>query len=159
STRITSVPAPSDYYSFTVPTDQRVTLALKFLGASGLTLELQDGSGTTLATGVSADNLDQVIDRQLLTAGTYYPRITAPRIPGQASGDYSLVVTRAATFDTKPNDSFATAQDITGTVGSLGSFLNTTRVLNAADSGWWDSTGFHNATNKNYIAGQSAGTQ
>jgi subtilisin family serine protease len=31
-------------------------------------------------------------------------------------------------------------------------------VLNAADSGWYDSTGFHDSTNTNYITGESFGT-
>jgi hypothetical protein len=133
STRIASTAATPSYFSFTVDHDERVTLALKGLGAAGLNLQLQNESGTTLATGVSAANLDQVINRYLLTQGTYYARIS-----GQASGDYSLVVTRDADFDTEPNGTLATAQSIDGVVGTLGyvaSSGNTTgaRVLYFVD--------------------------
>lgn len=34
-----------------------------------------------------------------------------------------------------------------------------TVTISSADSGWYDSTGFHDAANKNYIAGSLAGTR
>jgi hypothetical protein len=115
STRISLTTASPAYYSFTVDQAEPVTLALKGLTAGGLTLQLQDGSGTTLASGVSAGNLDQVINRFPLTPGTYYARVT-----GTISTDYSLLVTRNVDFDTEPNDTMAHAQNITGTVGAVG---------------------------------------
>ena len=60
---------------------------------------------------------------------------------------------RNAAFDTEPR---ATPQSLDGTQGVLGN-IGATTTLNAVDSGWWDSTGYHDSTNKNYAAGRSGG--
>src|SRR5262249_17901334 len=51
--------------------------------------------------------------------GTYYARLTGAGVPRA----FDLVITRGADFDTHPNGTFATAQDITGTVGALGAIV------------------------------------
>jgi hypothetical protein len=84
-----------DHYSFTMGSGQTTTLALK---GSGGTLELLDGLGVPVASGVSAANLDQVINNFAAAPGTYYARVTTTNIT-----DYSLVVTRDADFDTENN--------------------------------------------------------
>lgn len=106
----------SDFYSFTLGAGGTTTLALKALTAGAVNVELQDGTGTVLAVGsAGATNLDKVISNFFVaTAGTYYARVSG------ASATYSLVVTRNAAFDTEGNDTFGTAQNISGTPAVLG---------------------------------------
>ena len=59
-------------------------------------MELLDSGDNLLATGVAAGNLDSVISRYVVgTGGVYYARVTGP------GGEYNLVVTRDAAFDTE----------------------------------------------------------
>jgi hypothetical protein len=117
STLIRFVPPSSDFYSFHLDAGQEATLGLKALGQGSVNLEVQDAAGDVLATGTAgAADVDKAIE--LFTApaaGTYYARISTNSLT-----DYSLVVTRGATFDLKNNGSFATAQAIDGTQGVLG---------------------------------------
>ena len=105
--------ATPDYYSFSLTAGQTATLALTGLSSGDLTLALENSAGTTLALGRTGEtSQEQVINSFLATtAGTYYVRLTGTDPDGT---DYSLVVTRNAEFDTEPNDSIATAQDIVG---------------------------------------------
>jgi hypothetical protein len=109
--------AEADVYSFALSAGQSATVALTALAGSGAHLDILDGTGMVLATGVAgATNLDAAISNFLApTSGTYYARIT-----GASTEVYSLVVTRSAAFDTEPNDSFASAQDISGPRAALG---------------------------------------
>src|SRR5262245_11027474 len=109
-------PASSDFYSFTLGAGETTTLALEAVGAGTFNVELQDGAGAVLATGTGgASNLDKVISNFTATAaGTYYARVSG------AAATYSLVVTRNAAFDTEANDTFAAAQNVSGTQGALG---------------------------------------
>jgi hypothetical protein len=92
---------------------------------------------------------------------------------GGTTGFYSVQVTLNAAVENEgnlvgaSNDTSATAQSLDGAfvglqtsltsgaraavLGSLGG----TVTVNATDAGWWDSTGAHTATNKNYFVGQS----
>src|SRR4029077_10331808 len=56
--------------------------------------------------------------------GLYYARVS-----GNLPSDYSLVVTRDATFETESNDTFATAQNISGTQGVLGAVTSSSTKL------------------------------
>jgi hypothetical protein len=118
----TNTPPPvpvvkADFYSFNMLKDATTTLALKTLNPGNLTLQLQDASGVTVATGVTgSSNLDSVISNFPVTVtGIYYARVT-----GDGNTNYSLVVTRNAAFDTEPNDTFGTAQSVSNTNGALG---------------------------------------
>jgi hypothetical protein len=110
-------PLPSDYYSLTLGAGQTVTLGVT---GTNVILELQDANGMVVATGRSlTTNLNQVINNfRATTAGTYYAAVRGAA--GTMGVNYTLVVTRNADFDTERNDTAATAQDITGTVGALG---------------------------------------
>ncbi len=109
-----------DLYSFTMASGQSTTLALK---GSGAIVELLDSLGSPLAIGVSAANLDQVINNFTAAAGTYFARVTSTGI-----SDYSLIATRDASIGTQLNDSIATAQDLEGTSHVLGA-LSVSPVL------------------------------
>lgn len=109
-----------DWFSFTLDDGEVATLALTSLSSGAITLDLFDDLGDTLATGSGgAANLDSVISqfRDSTTDGaadTYYARLIG-------TGQYSLVITRGADFDTEPNDELAPlAQDITSSGAVLG---------------------------------------
>jgi hypothetical protein len=117
STRTTPPNPGADYYSFSLDAGQHVTVAAAGLTSGNLTLDLRNGSDTVLATGVGgATNLNKVIsDFVALAASTYYVRLS-----GDSNVPYTLVVTKDAAFDTEPNGTFATAQDVSGRQGALG---------------------------------------
>jgi hypothetical protein len=86
--------------------------------ANPLHVQLLDPSGNVVADGdAGATNVDESISNFIAPAdGTYYVRMT-----GTGSGrDYTVVVTRGATFDLEDNDIAAQAQDITNSGGALG---------------------------------------
>ena len=122
---VISVPAAAeDWYQFDLADGQSATLALTAPSASNVAVELYAADGTTLLTsGIAAGNVSQVINNFVdnTTDGTdtaYFARVTGN------GGDYSLLVTRDADFDTETNDDLATAQEITlpgAVLGYLGS--------------------------------------
>ncbi|MEO8270975.1 MAG: lectin-like protein, partial [Aureliella sp.] len=109
--------------------------------------------------GLQSGSLQQVIDDYVATAtGKYYVKISG------TGSDYSLVVTVNATFDIGRNDSIATAQpiispEIGGSRTVLGYVGSESKTLDYVDSGWWNSGGYHDATNDNYLTGQAYGEQ
>src|SRR5262249_23801841 len=114
---------PHDNYSFTVGTDQNVTVVLESLTGGDINVVLQNAAGTTtLPAGArGATNVDQAIyNFNLPGAGTYNLAIT-----GAVNTAYSLVVVLDAVFDLEANDSSSQARDMNGVVGSLG-YLETT---------------------------------
>ena len=115
-------PTPStgmDFFSFGLAAGESASLVARSLTAGSISLTLQDASGTVLTSGAGgAINLDQSIQNFVApVAGTYYAVIT-----GASVTQYNLVVTRGAAFEKEPNNSLATAQDISGTLGALGAF-------------------------------------
>jgi hypothetical protein len=154
--RLTTPGTWNDYYSFTATAGEPTSIILKNLSGGGTGLSLEDGSGAVLATGAGgAANFDLGIANFVPAAtGTYYVRVS-----GAPAATYSLVVTKGAAFGTEANDNFATAQSIDGVGGVLanvgGAGSGPTVTLNWTDSGWWDSTGSHTASNKNYLVGLS----
>jgi hypothetical protein len=114
-------PTTADFYSFHLNAGQTATAALKVLTTANVTLELEDADGTSLAIGrTGATNLDRVLNNFVAPAdGVYYLRVIGAT-GADGHKDYSLVVTRNADFDTEPNNTLATAQDISGTAGALG---------------------------------------
>ena len=158
-----STPATwNHYYSFTAAANETLSVALKDLTGSGANVLVENGSGKVLASGAAgAANYDSGISNfTLSTAGTYYLVVQ-----GNAAATYNLVVLRDAAFDAQYNDSSDTAQSIDGLGGVLGDIpgagvpAGNTLTLNWIDSGWWDSTGFHDSTNPNYLAGLAEGVQ
>jgi protocatechuate 3,4-dioxygenase beta subunit len=113
------VPPPDDYYSFTLAANQSATIALTDLSGNTATMDLEDGSGNVLATATTGgSNVSEVINNFVASsAGTYYVHIA-----GNGT-QYSLVVTRGATFSQKPNQDIAHAQNITTQAGVLGHLI------------------------------------
>ena len=117
---VISVPTGNeDWYFFELDDAETATIGFSQVSGSGSQLELYAADGTTLlASGVTANNLDQVISQYMdgTTDGspdTYYVRVVGTESP------YSLVVTRNADFDTESNN-LGSSQDLTGMGGVLG---------------------------------------
>ena len=107
-----------DYYSFKLSRGQATTIAVESLTGGSVQISLVDGKGNVLATGVGgATNVSESIEKFLASSSaTYYVLVT-----GDAGVQYSLTVTRGATFSIQPHNSYSTAEDVTGTGGVLGS--------------------------------------
>jgi hypothetical protein len=153
-------PATPDLYSFNLDAGESATVAVTALSTGNLSVQLQNSAGTTVATGSGGSiNVAEVISNFVApAAGTYFA------VVGSGGVDYSLLVTRNADFDTEDNNDLASAREVLSTpvagrqwvLGSLGTGPSLT--VDAADSGWWDSTGSHDASNDNFIVG-TLGTQ
>ena len=121
----------SDYYAVPLVAGQTVTLAATDQsGAAGtINVSLLNSSGTTVATGTPmTTNVDGAVENfTATTAGTYYVDVTGVA----ANITYVLVVTRGADFDLKGNSTQATAQNISGTDGVLGT------ILSSAPTDWY----------------------
>lgn len=101
----TAQSASSDVYEFSLFPGQSTTLGI----AGDVELSLLDSGEQLIATGVTATDLDQVINNFVSPAGgTFFAVITS--IVDDI--DYSLVITKDADFDSEENDSIATAQTL-----------------------------------------------
>jgi extracellular elastinolytic metalloproteinase len=106
------------------------TVSLRLNTTPSVRLELQDAAGHVVAVGAAGtSNFDRGLSYVPTAGGTYYLRLL-----GTANANYQLVVTRNAGFEAEPNDTLATAQDITGTRGVLGA------VATATDVDWYKVT-------------------
>ncbi len=104
------LPTDEDWYEFTLDAGESATLAATSLtGGKNVQFELQDASGTVLATSIPGPaNLGETIaDFFATTGGAYYVRVS-----GDSGAAYSLVVTRNTEFDAEPNDDMASAQAV-----------------------------------------------
>src|SRR5262249_1280571 len=114
---VTDTTTGNDFYAFSLAAGDTATIALQV--ASGTpSLLLQNSAGTTLALSAAGPtNVSRVItDFTATVAGTYYAVVN-----NTTSGlTYQLLVTRNAEFDTEPNNTFATAQNIGGAGVVLG---------------------------------------
>ena len=109
---VTTAPPLLDYYKFTLGFSERATLALTALAGGTVSLELQDASGNTVATGTPGKaNVPAVIDRTL-SPGTYYAVVK-----GDSGAPYSVTVLRQAAFDLEPNNELGSAQDVSDVSG------------------------------------------
>ena len=106
-----------DYYSFSLTVGQSATIVAKSLNGQNVQISIVDRNGDVLATGVGGStNVSESIENFVATSsGTYYVEIT-----GDPGLQYSLVVTRGATFTIQPHNSISTAENVTGTNGVLG---------------------------------------
>lgn len=115
-----AAPAWDDFYSFTADPNTTISAVLNQLAGSGVSMAIEDGSGTVLATATpGATNYSAGLSNlSLIAGGTYYVHVS-----GVAAGTYSVVVTMNAAFDTERNDTFDTAEDISGVAGALGAIV------------------------------------
>ena len=98
-----------DYYSFSLGAGDSISVGVAGLTAGALHVSLTDASGTVLAVGAAgATNLAETISDFAVAAGGTYEVL----IYGDAGVNYSLVVTRNASFDTEPNDLLTTPQPV-----------------------------------------------
>jgi uncharacterized delta-60 repeat protein len=109
----------ADYYAFDLAAGEHVTLLATTPAAANMTMALLDAGGSALTTASSGvSGLSALIDQySVAAAGTYYLKMT-----GNGGARYTLLVNRNAAIDLEPNDTAATAQDITpsgAVVGSL----------------------------------------
>lgn len=106
-----------DWYSFSVDGDQRITLAVAARPEGDFTLDLYNGAGELVATGIpdgARSNLDQVIDSYAASGpDTWYAAVGG-------EGDYSLLVTRDIAFEREPNSRGEDAQPLLSTEAALG---------------------------------------
>ncbi|MFN0020991.1 MAG: beta strand repeat-containing protein [Pirellulaceae bacterium] len=103
-----------DVYSFNLTANQTTTLATQ----RDSTVELLNSVGVVLATGIPASNVSSIISNFTASAtDVYYARVTRPF----GVGEYSLIVTKNAAFDTENNNSISTAQNIGNVNVALGS--------------------------------------
>ena len=88
-----------DFYRFDAVQGDVITLAATAVSGSAdsMSLQLLDSSGTVLATGSSgAENVDRFVqDYEIQSLATYFVRVGSTN----DDVDYSLVITRNATFD------------------------------------------------------------
>ncbi len=120
-----------DFYSFDLLADQAASLVVTGLGAGTSTLELLDADGTSLALGQGGwNNVNDSIANFIAPAdGTYYARV-------RGDGDYSLVVTRGASFYTESTSGKTFDLGPTNIVLSHGSTYHSL-ILNDAPAGYW----------------------
>lgn len=130
---VTTAPPLLDYFKFTLGASERATLALTALAGGTVSLELQDASGTRVATGTPGKaNVHAVIDRTL-SPGTYYAVVK-----GDSGAPYSLTVFRQAAFDLEPNNESSSAQDVRDVSGQatlVGALLSPDPVFVTPGSG------------------------
>ena len=106
-----------DYYSFGLTAGQNATVVAQSLNGQAVQISIVDADGDVLAIGMAgASNVSQSIaDFVAPSDGTYYVEVT-----GDPGVQYSIAVTRDATFSLQPHNSASTAQSLNGTSGVLG---------------------------------------
>jgi extracellular elastinolytic metalloproteinase len=116
---VLTVFADSDYYSLTLEEGQKTSVALRNILGGGVTFEIRDAHGQTLASSTAAGgtNVDEVLaDFVAPTDSVYYIVVMTTG----AAADYHLVVTRDAAFEVETNSTPAVAQVLGGNAGVLG---------------------------------------
>lgn len=131
----TTLPTPVtsfDYYSFSATAGDHIASVASTLSSGSLAFTLRDASNNVLATSTSGSaNVSQAIaDFTVPSTGTYYIAVSS----GGAATDYSLVVNRNLTFDLKPHNTLATAQDMSGTGKAIGYLTGATTVTFEPDN-------------------------
>ncbi len=133
STLIAEMPPTVDYYTIQLDAGQSATLGVSSLAdISGLVLQIRDASDNVLAESAGGTgSFDAVIsDFVAESTGTYYAVISSA-----SPGDYSLIVTRNAAFETEPNDAITTVQDLGVDTSVLGGVETDVRTLVDSFSG------------------------
>ncbi|HKM53703.1 MAG TPA: SdrD B-like domain-containing protein, partial [Isosphaeraceae bacterium] len=119
-----------DYYKFNLSAGQSATIVAQSLNGSKVQISLVDGKGTVLATGTggSTNVATQIENFVASRGGTYYVQVS-----GDPGVQYSLAVTRGATFTIQPHNSYDTAQPLSGTKGALGYLAKPSATLYLLD--------------------------
>ncbi len=119
-----------DYYKFNLSAGQSVTVVVQSLNGRNVQISLVSSKGTVLATGTpGSTNVSAKIETFVApSAGIYYVEVS-----GDPGVQYSLVVTRGATFTIQPHNSYNTAQPLTGTKGVLGDLAKPVATLYLLD--------------------------
>lgn len=154
-------PGP-DLFSFNLSAGDTAAITISNLSSSGnIQVELLNGAGSVVATGTStATNVSSAVaSYSTIATGTYYVRVS-----GIPNTEYNLLVTRNATVELENNNSIATAQPVTspqvaGRRWVTGAVKHNITTIQAIDTGWYDSFGFHGPTNTNYFVGQLDATR
>ena len=114
----------ADCYSFQLQAGESATVVASALNSKAVRFALEDDQGNVLgfSQGGTAD-ISAVLNNFVASSdGTYYVLVS-----GAIGVQYNLVVTRGADFSTAPNNTLATAQDLTATElsgnGKLGGVL------------------------------------
>ncbi len=118
TTTAPAVPPPvPDYYSFSLSAGQHASIAIKSLSGGDLQVELENAQGAALVQATAGPaNVDKAIaDFTAPSAGTYILRILGGR-----DLDYNLLLTRGSLFDLEPNNTFASAQTLSGGSSAFG---------------------------------------
>jgi subtilisin family serine protease len=128
-------PSP-DYYAVNLEAGEKATIAVTAINGTGVSLELQDSSGATLATSSGgAANANKVIDGfEAPAQGVYYAVVTS----NSGGVEYSLVATRSAGFDLEGNNDVASAQHADGGQTILGAVAPSDPVFVTPGSGGLD---------------------
>ncbi len=120
----TSLGGGDDWFQFTLDDGASATIALSSSAFSFEPIEIWSNveSEHPLATGVPSENTSSIIrnfsDPLDGESGTY--RLLVDGISGEGSGEYQVMVTQNTDFEMEPNDSEATAQDLSDTGAVLG---------------------------------------
>ena len=124
-----------DYYSFDLTAGQTATVVTDSLNGASVGITIVDGNANDLATGVSgASNVSASIKNFVApSTGTYYVEVT-----GDPGLQYSVAVTRGATFSLQPHNSSSTAEDVTGNGGVLGYLAPPSGALFTLDDNFAD---------------------
>ena len=115
-----TLPGASDWYKFSLDDGQSASIVLKQFGTTGGVVRLYDDQENLLASSTAGPaNVDQAIANFVDSttdgsADEYYLQVLGPR------SDYSLTVTRDATFDLESNSSTGTAQALSANGVALG---------------------------------------
>ena len=110
-----------DYFHLSLSAGESVSIAATAQTVASFGLELRNSSDVVLATGVTGStNLTTFINNFVVpAAGDYYIRVA-----GSSNVLYTLVATRSSAIDIEPNESLATAQNISGLKGALGAITS-----------------------------------
>ena len=134
----------SDWYSFTTESDQQVTIVGTHLeDQPDVQVDLFDAAETLLASGTPGVPGTTIVESEILQyplpgAGTWYVRVSG-------AGDYSLLITRDATFDTEtpgPRD----ITHLNGVLGHVRAFKTLDAEPDLADDGALLDTAFPGVT-------------
>jgi subtilisin family serine protease len=118
-----------DWFAFTAAAGDQISVVAEKLGGADPAIGLYDTGGVLRGSGVTALTVAQSISNYVATTAGRH----AVRVAGGA-GEYVVLVLRNSGFDLGGNETFATAQDITGQPAVLGSSTPAPSLFVAAES-------------------------
>jgi hypothetical protein len=123
-----------NYYSFSLMQGETATAVVESMSSETAQISIVNGNGNVLAAGATGtSNVSQSIEDFVApSTATYYVEIS-----GNLGIDFSVVVTRGADFTLQPHNSYATAQNLTGTGGALGYLVRPSAGQNEPAADWY----------------------